>query len=53
MIVSLLMVFGRFGSIAGNVLFPIFMTFGCIPPIAMVATVMFSEYRVYLSIKKA
>ncbi|XP_053949592.1 synaptic vesicle glycoprotein 2B-like isoform X2 [Anastrepha ludens] len=42
MIVSLAMMFGRIGSILGNILFPIFMSLGCIPPFIMLAFVMFS-----------
>ncbi|XP_005183904.2 putative metabolite transport protein YwtG [Musca domestica] len=41
MIVSLTMMIGRMGSILGNVLFPIFMSFGCIPPFVMVGVVMY------------
>ncbi|KAI8125492.1 hypothetical protein FF38_02310 [Lucilia cuprina] len=41
MIVSLSMMFGRMGSITGNVLFPVFMSFGCIPPFVMVGAVMY------------
>ncbi|XP_065364157.1 uncharacterized protein LOC135957355 [Calliphora vicina] len=41
MIVSLSMMFGRMGSITGNVLFPVFMSFGCIPPFIMVGAVMY------------
>ena len=43
MIVSLSMMFGRMGSIAGNVLFPVLMSFGCIPPFVMVGAVMFGK----------
>uniref|UniRef100_A0A0A1XT62 Synaptic vesicle glycoprotein 2B n=2 Tax=Zeugodacus cucurbitae TaxID=28588 RepID=A0A0A1XT62_ZEUCU len=42
MVVSLAMMIGRTGSILGNVLFPIFMSFGCIPPFIMLTTVMWS-----------
>ncbi|XP_075157922.1 uncharacterized protein LOC142231188 [Haematobia irritans] len=41
MIVSLTMMIGRMGSILGNLLFPIFMSFGCIPPFVMVGVVMY------------
>ncbi|XP_073831034.1 uncharacterized protein [Musca autumnalis] len=41
MIVSLTMMIGRMGSILGNVLFPILMSFGCIPPFVMVGVVMY------------
>ncbi|XP_061392162.1 organic cation transporter 1-like [Musca vetustissima] len=41
MIVSLTLMIGRIGSIAGNVVFPIFMSFGCIPPIAMIGIVLY------------
>ncbi|XP_061395350.1 synaptic vesicle glycoprotein 2B-like [Musca vetustissima] len=41
MIVSLTMMIGRMGSILGNVMFPIFMSFGCIPPFVMVGVVMY------------
>lgn len=36
MIVSILMMFGRIGAIMGNVLFPILMEAGCLPPFLMV-----------------
>ncbi|XP_036344025.1 synaptic vesicle glycoprotein 2B-like [Rhagoletis pomonella] len=42
MIVSLAMMFGRMGSILGNILFPIFMSLGCIPPFIMLTFVMWS-----------
>uniref|UniRef100_A0A1I8M3K1 Major facilitator superfamily (MFS) profile domain-containing protein n=1 Tax=Musca domestica TaxID=7370 RepID=A0A1I8M3K1_MUSDO len=40
-IVSMAMMLGRIGSILGNVLFPVFMSFGCIPPFVMVGAVLF------------
>ncbi|XP_055387750.1 synaptic vesicle glycoprotein 2B-like [Condylostylus longicornis] len=40
MIVSLAMMFGRLGALIGNLLFPIFMTLGCIPPFLLVGSVM-------------
>ncbi|XP_061395352.1 synaptic vesicle glycoprotein 2C-like [Musca vetustissima] len=40
-IVSASMSCGLIGTILGNVLFPIFMSVGCIPPIAMLGGVMF------------
>ncbi|XP_061392160.1 putative metabolite transport protein YyaJ [Musca vetustissima] len=40
-IVSMAMMLGRIGSILGNVLFPIFMSLGCIPPFVMVGAVLF------------
>uniref|UniRef100_A0A1I8PCF2 Major facilitator superfamily (MFS) profile domain-containing protein n=1 Tax=Stomoxys calcitrans TaxID=35570 RepID=A0A1I8PCF2_STOCA len=41
LIVSLAMMIGRMGSILGNVLFPIFMSLGCVPPFVMVGVVMY------------
>lgn len=42
MVVSLAMMFGRVGSILGNILFPIFMSLGCVPPFVMLTFVMWS-----------
>nr|XP_014100740.1 synaptic vesicle glycoprotein 2B [Bactrocera oleae] len=42
MVVSLAMMIGRVGSILGNILFPIFMSLGCVPPFIMLTTVMWS-----------
>ncbi|XP_075156315.1 uncharacterized protein LOC142229627 [Haematobia irritans] len=41
MIVSMSMMIGRSGSIFGNIMFPIFMSFGCIPPLVMIGASMF------------
>uniref|UniRef100_W8CAB0 Synaptic vesicle glycoprotein 2B n=1 Tax=Ceratitis capitata TaxID=7213 RepID=W8CAB0_CERCA len=43
MIVSLAMMFGRVGSIMGNILFPIFMSLGCVPPFIMLTFVMWCK----------
>ncbi|XP_073831035.1 uncharacterized protein [Musca autumnalis] len=40
-VVSMAMMLGRIGSILGNVLFPVFMSFGCVPPFVMVGAVLF------------
>ncbi|XP_067639464.1 synaptic vesicle glycoprotein 2B isoform X2 [Eurosta solidaginis] len=42
MIVSLAMMVGRIGSILGNVLFPIFMSLGCLSPFIMLTVAMWS-----------
>ncbi|XP_011199788.3 synaptic vesicle glycoprotein 2B [Bactrocera dorsalis] len=42
MVVSLTMMIGRVGSIMGNILFPIFMSLGCVPPFIMLTFVMWS-----------
>ncbi|XP_073831036.1 uncharacterized protein [Musca autumnalis] len=41
MILSLMIMIARIGTILGNVLFPIFMSLGCVPPLAMIAGVMY------------
>ncbi|XP_055847645.1 synaptic vesicle glycoprotein 2A-like [Episyrphus balteatus] len=41
MIVSITMMFGRLGALIGNILFPYFMSLGCLPPFFMVGCVMF------------
>ncbi|XP_058976971.1 synaptic vesicle glycoprotein 2B isoform X1 [Musca domestica] len=41
MVVCVALMFGRIGSIFGNILFPVFMSFGCVPPFLMVGGVMF------------
>ncbi|XP_005183911.2 uncharacterized protein LOC101898083 [Musca domestica] len=41
MIVSLTMMIGRVGSILGNVMLPIFMSIGCVPPLVMFTMVMY------------
>uniref|UniRef100_A0A1A9VEL8 Major facilitator superfamily (MFS) profile domain-containing protein n=1 Tax=Glossina austeni TaxID=7395 RepID=A0A1A9VEL8_GLOAU len=37
-VASLSMMFGRLGSLSGNLLFPIFMEYGCLPPFLMVSS---------------
>ncbi|XP_061392164.1 uncharacterized protein LOC133327657 [Musca vetustissima] len=41
MVVCVALMFGRIGSIFGNILFPVFMSFGCVPPFLMVGGIMF------------
>ncbi|XP_013105439.2 synaptic vesicle glycoprotein 2B [Stomoxys calcitrans] len=41
LIVSLTMVVERMGTILGNVIFPIFMQLGCVPPFVMITVAMF------------
>jgi hypothetical protein len=43
MTISLLMMFGRTGSIIGNLLFPFMMSLGCIPPFIMVGSTTLGE----------
>ncbi|XP_075165486.1 synaptic vesicle glycoprotein 2B-like [Haematobia irritans] len=38
--VSMVMMFGRLGALSGNLMFPILMELGCIPPFAMVGSVL-------------
>ncbi|XP_059219149.1 synaptic vesicle glycoprotein 2C [Stomoxys calcitrans] len=40
MTVSLVMMFGRLGALSGNLMFPLLLEIGCIPPFAMVGTVL-------------
>ncbi|XP_073819753.1 synaptic vesicle glycoprotein 2B-like [Musca autumnalis] len=40
MIVSLSMMFGRLGALSGNLMFPVLVEIGCIPPFAMVGSVL-------------
>ncbi|XP_030376063.1 synaptic vesicle glycoprotein 2C [Scaptodrosophila lebanonensis] len=40
LVVAIAMMCGRFGALSGNLLFPIFIQIGCIPPFLMVALVM-------------
>ncbi|KAH8246065.1 hypothetical protein KR026_004157 [Drosophila bipectinata] len=42
MIVSLEMMFGRLGSLLGNIFFPALMGLGCVPPFFMISLFMFS-----------
>ncbi|KAH8381388.1 hypothetical protein KR093_003933, partial [Drosophila rubida] len=44
-VVSITMMCGRLGSISGNLLFPIFIQIGCLPPFVMVAAVMISGFH--------
>ncbi|KAL9895225.1 uncharacterized protein ACN2A1_006007 isoform 2-T2 [Glossina fuscipes fuscipes] len=41
MVVIMCMTFGRFGSLLGNLLFPYFISLGCIPPFVFIGTIMF------------
>ncbi|XP_011203932.1 synaptic vesicle glycoprotein 2B isoform X2 [Bactrocera dorsalis] len=41
MVVVLVLTSGRLGSLLGNVLFPLFMTMGCIPPFVMIGGAVF------------
>ncbi|XP_037954979.1 synaptic vesicle glycoprotein 2C-like [Teleopsis dalmanni] len=41
LIVASAMMFGRLGALSGNMLFPVFIEIGCIPPFLMVGFVMF------------
>lgn len=41
LVVAFAMMSGRLGALSGNLLFPVFMQIGCLPPFVMVATVMF------------
>ncbi|XP_034485625.1 synaptic vesicle glycoprotein 2B-like [Drosophila innubila] len=40
LVVAIAMMFGRLGALSGNLLFPIFIQIGCVPPFVMVASVM-------------
>uniref|UniRef100_A0A1I8NB95 Major facilitator superfamily (MFS) profile domain-containing protein n=1 Tax=Musca domestica TaxID=7370 RepID=A0A1I8NB95_MUSDO len=40
MIVALSMMFGRLGALSGNLMFPVLIEIGCIPPFAMVGSVL-------------
>ncbi|KAH8420479.1 hypothetical protein KR009_010804, partial [Drosophila setifemur] len=44
MIVSLEMMFGRLGSLLGNIFFPALMGLGCVPPFFMVSLFMLGEW---------
>lgn len=46
MTVSLAMMFGRSGAIIGNLLFPLLLSFGCLPPFAMIGATALSKFRV-------
>uniref|UniRef100_A0A1B0FDW3 Major facilitator superfamily (MFS) profile domain-containing protein n=1 Tax=Glossina morsitans morsitans TaxID=37546 RepID=A0A1B0FDW3_GLOMM len=43
MVVIMSMTFGRFGSLLGNLLFPYFISLGCIPPFVFIGTIMFCK----------
>ncbi|KAM7361962.1 uncharacterized protein ACRADG_012823 [Cochliomyia hominivorax] len=40
MVVILVMTFGRCGSLLGNILFPYFISLGCVPPFVLIGSVM-------------
>ncbi|KAM8705918.1 hypothetical protein ACLKA7_010247 [Drosophila subpalustris] len=40
LVVAIAMMFGRLGALSGNILFPVFIQIGCVPPFVMVASVM-------------
>ncbi|KAL7729643.1 hypothetical protein ACLKA6_007921 [Drosophila palustris] len=40
LVVAIAMMFGRLGALSGNLLFPVFIQIGCLPPFVMVALVM-------------
>ncbi|XP_034098230.2 probable metabolite transport protein CsbC isoform X2 [Drosophila albomicans] len=40
LVVAIAMMFGRLGALSGNLLFPVFVQIGCMPPFVMVASVM-------------
>lgn len=44
MIVSLSMMFGRTGSLVGNIFFPALMNLGCVPPFLMISAFMYCKY---------
>uniref|UniRef100_A0A182S6T5 Major facilitator superfamily (MFS) profile domain-containing protein n=1 Tax=Anopheles maculatus TaxID=74869 RepID=A0A182S6T5_9DIPT len=43
MVVSLTMMFGRTGSIIGNVVFPYLMALGCLPPFVMIGAIVIGK----------
>ncbi|ALC46518.1 CG31272, partial [Drosophila busckii] len=40
LVVAIAMMFGRLGALSGNLLFPVFIQIGCLPPFVMVSSVM-------------
>ncbi|KAH8311316.1 hypothetical protein KR044_005617, partial [Drosophila immigrans] len=42
-VVAIAMMCGRLGALSGNLLFPVFIQIGCLPPFVMVAAVMISK----------
>jgi len=44
MIVSLEMMFGRLGSLLGNIFFPALMGLGCVPPFFMISSFMLGKW---------
>lgn len=44
MIVSLEMMFGRLGSLLGNIFFPALMGLGCVPPFLMISAFMLGKF---------
>lgn len=44
MTVSLAMMFGRTGSLIGNIIFPYLLSLGCLPPFLMLALILIGKY---------
>ncbi|TMW52081.1 hypothetical protein DOY81_002861 [Sarcophaga bullata] len=44
MVVIMIMTFGRFGSVLGNVLFPYFISLGCLPPFLLIGGVILISF---------
>jgi len=42
-VVAIAMMCGRFGALSGNLLFPVFVQIGCLPPFIMVSSVLICE----------
>lgn len=40
LVVAIAMMCGRLGALSGNLLFPVFVEIGCVPPFVMVASMM-------------
>lgn len=47
MVVSLLMMIGRTGSLFGNLLFPWLLSLGCLPPFLTLAGILLGELNVF------
>lgn len=46
LVVAIAMMCGRLGALSGNLLFPIFVEIGCVPPFIMVASMMLRKSHV-------
>lgn len=46
-VVAIIMMCGRLGALSGNLLFPVLVQVGCLPPFVMVAAVMFRKLSSY------